>query len=86
MIICNKKRTWAKGSLVTMSQDLANIVLAVKNFFIKRGLPEDIAIKCIVSCVKIACDDESRREEHLQQLFKRFEEGYERVKGVEKCE
>lgn len=79
MIKCNKHKTNIHGSILTVSEDFTNIVINVKQFFSER-MPEDVASRCLVTCVKLAyaADDEEKRAKLEKELMERFEEGFQR--------
>ena len=47
-------------------------------------MPEDVASRCVVSCVKIAynVDDEEKMNMLCEELMSRLEEGFERRNEV----
>ena len=83
MIRTKKKRTDINGSILTVTKDFVTVVIAVKDFLSER-MPEDVASRCVVSCVKIAynVDDEEKMNMLCEELMSRLEEGFERRNEV----
>jgi hypothetical protein len=85
MIKCNSKNTTIRGSLAGVSQDFVNVVYNIKKFFAK-SMPEDLASRCVVTCVKLAYaedeDDKEKRDNLEKELFDTFVKAFEVKKEV----